>query len=1481
MLAPMVAALCKAAIVLTFKAKIMIERIIHFSIKNKFVVGLFMVALVAWGGYSLTRLPIDAIPDITNNQVQVISLAPSLAVQEVESSITAPIEVAVANIPDMVELRSISRLGLSVVTIVFKDNVDLYWARQQIGERLREAEESIPTGLAKIEMAPISSGLGEIYQYRLAVKHGYEDKYSPMELRTIQDWIVRREMLGTPGVADINSYGGFVKQYEIAINPERLRGMNLSLNDIFEALEQNNENTGSAYIDKSPNAYFIRGIGMVKSLDDIGKIAVKHAGGAPVLIRDVATVQYGAATRYGAFVVDTTEAVGGVVMMLKGANAHEVIENVQERVASIQKSLPKGVTIEPFLNRSDLVGRSINTVAKNLIEGALIVIFILVLLLGNFRAGLIVASVIPLSMLFAISLMNLFGVSGNLMSLGAIDFGLIVDGAVIIVESVVHRIFKANSENPSGRILTQQEMDGSVFESAKRMMSSATFGQLIILIVYLPIMALVGIEGKMFGPMAQVVAFALLGAAILSLTWVPMASALFLSKKVEHKRTISDRIIEKCHSKFNPIIELALRKRRMVVVLASVLFLASLALFTRLGGEFIPQLEEGDLAAGVMTLQGGSLSHTIEKVKQANKILLDNFPEVKHAVCKIGAGEIPTDPTPMETGDYIITMKDKSEWTTASTREEMVEKMQEKLSVLAGVKFEFQQPIQMRFNELLSGSKEDVAVKLFGDDLNTLAERASEIERIVRKIDGVTDINVEKVTGLAQVQVEYNRDRIAQYGLTVAELNRLLRTAFAGSQAGVVFDGEQRFGLVVRLDKDYRQSLSDVRNLFVPLPNGGQITFDQVADVAIKSGPAQVSREDTKRRITIGFNVRGRDVQSVIKEVSSKIDRQVSLPAGYYVTYGGQFKNLEAAKNRLAVAVPAALLLIFVLLFFTFKSVKQSILIFSAVPLSAIGGVFALWIRGMNFSISAGVGFIALFGVAVLNGIVLIAELNRLEKSGVRDIKERVMKALHSRLRPVLMTAAVASLGFLPMALSTSAGAEVQKPLATVVIGGLISATLLTLVVLPVFYIIFSTHSFRKLLRLKGSKVVLLVSLFALSSTVEVSAQANRLTLRQAIQQALDSNLTLRMSADAVEAQQALRRGAVDIGKTDVDLEYGQLNSTAKDSKLTLSQSFAFPTVYVNQQRLAAAKEDGARIAYRQATLRMVADVKQVFWQITYYKAKRLLLQYQDSLYSGLSRAAELRATSGETNRLEMITARSQAMEASNQLRQLNADMGIAIRRLQLLLNSSEIVSLVDTELIPIPFKPSEADWGAISQNPLLQASQQEATIATQERKLEQSHWLPDFKIGVFSQTFKGSQDAGSSVAAGANDRYSGVQAGISIPLWFVPQSAKSRAAKISERMAKTNAEYTEKLIASQYQSLVDEYRKYESSVSYYKNQAIPEALAIIEQSTKGYKGGAIDYLEYIQSLGRALSIRQGYLDAIYSYNQTVVELEYLMGKSF
>lgn len=1038
----------------------MIDKIIHFSIKNKLLIGLFTVGLIIWGTYSLIRLPIDAVPDITNNQVQIITVAPSQSALDIERLVTFPVEQTMATIPNIQEIRSFSRFGLSVVTIVFHDNVDIYWGRQQVNERLSLAATQIPQGIGTPEMSPVTTGLGEIFQYIIRPERGFEKKYDAMELRSIQDWIVRRQLLGTPGVADVASFGGYLKQYEISVDPDKLRSYNLTIGQLFRALEQNNQNTGGAYIDKKPNAYFIRSEGLIGSPDDIGKIVVTNTlHGIPVLIRDIATVQFGHATRYGAMTYNSEgEVVGAVVMMLKGENSNAVVGRVKARMEQIRKTLPQGVTIDVFLDRSDLVKRAMGTVQKNLIEGALIVIFVLVLFLGNFRAGLIVASVIPLAMLFAVSMMHLFGVSGNLMSLGAIDFGLIVDGAVIIVEATMHHL----GLRKSPLRLTQNEMDQEVYDSASKIRTSAAFGEIIILIVYLPILALVGIEGKMFRPMAQTVAFAILGAFILSLTYIPMMSALCLSKRTIHKRNFSDRMMEFFHGMYDPVVKAALRIKAIVVLCAIGLLAVTIFIFTQMGGEFLPTLEEGDFAVETRVLTGSSLSYTVDAASKGAEVLLRDFPdEVKEVVGKIGSSEIPTDPMPIEACDLIVVLKPKREWTKAGNREELAERMSESLEEVPGVLFGFQQPIQMRFNELISGVRQDVAVKIFGEDLTVLTSLAAKIGKVAGTVEGVQDLYIEKVDGLPQIVIRINRDEVAKYGLNIELVNQTINAAFAGQSAGIVFEGEKRFDLTVRLASINRQSIEDVRNLFITSPKGEQIPLKQLADVEFKIGPNQIQREDAKRRIIVAFNARGRDVAGIVKELQEKINAQVKFPAGYYPTYGGQFQNLQEANERLSVALPAALLLIFLLLFFTFHSVKQSLLIFTAIPMAAIGGVFALLLRGMPFSISAGIGFIALFGVAVLNGIVLIAEFNRLRKEGYSNLEDIVVQGTAIRLRPVLMTAAVASLGFLPMALATSAGAEVQKPLATVVIGGLVSSTILTLIVLPCLYIYFEKMNFK------------------------------------------------------------------------------------------------------------------------------------------------------------------------------------------------------------------------------------------------------------------------------------------------------------------------------------------------------------------------------------------------------------------------------------
>jgi cobalt-zinc-cadmium resistance protein CzcA len=1032
----------------------MLDRIIHFSIKNKLIVGLFTLSLVAWGSYSLMKLPIDAVPDITNNQVQVITIAPSQSAFDIERLVTFPVEQTMATIPGIDEMRSFSRFGLSVVTIVFHENIDVYWARQQVNERLNVAADQIPSGIGSPELAPVTTGLGEIYQYIVRPKKGFEEKYDAMELRTIQDWIVRRQLLGTAGVADVASFGGYLKQFEIAINPDKLRSYNLGLEDVFTALEKNNQNTGGAYIDKKPAAYFIRSEGLITSLDDIGKIVVTNtADGIPILIRNLADVKFGHATRYGAMTYNAEgEVVGGIVMMLKGENSNAVVNRVKERISQIEKNLPEGITIEAFLDRSDLVGRAIGTIERNLIEGALIVIVVLILFLGNLRAGLIVASVIPLAMLFAVSMMHVFGVSGNLMSLGAIDFGLIVDGAVIIVEATMHHL----GIRKITQRLTQDEMDAEVYASASKIRTSAAFGEIIILIVYLPILALIGVEGKMFKPMAQTVSFAILGAFILSLTYVPMMSALFLSKNPVHKRNLSDRMMDYFHRKYTPIINAAIRHRLSVVIAAFILFVLSVVAFFRMGGEFLPTLEEGDFAVETRLLTGSSLSYTVDAATKGAEIILKEFPdEVVEVVGKIGSSEIPTDPMPIEACDLMIILTPKNQWKKAQTREDLAEKMAEALEVIPGVTFGFQQPIQMRFNELMTGVRQDVAVKIFGEDLNVLTTLSQSVAKVVRSVEGVRDIYVEEVSGLPQIVVNINRDEIAKYGLSIEDINQVINSAFAGQSAGLVFENERRYDLVVRLASENRQSIEDVNNIFVTSKSGEQIPLKQLANVEFKIGPNQIQREDAKRRIIVGFNLRGRDVANVVKEIRAGIEAKIDFPPGYYATYGGQFENLEAAQERLLVAVPIALFLIFLLLFFTFHSIKQAVLIFTAIPMAAIGGICALLIRDMPFSISAGVGFIALFGVAVLNGIVLIAQFNSLKNDGLTDLTKIILKGTEIRLRPVLMTAAVASLGFLPMAIAKSAGAEVQRPLATVVIGGLISSTILTLIVLPCLYIYF------------------------------------------------------------------------------------------------------------------------------------------------------------------------------------------------------------------------------------------------------------------------------------------------------------------------------------------------------------------------------------------------------------------------------------------
>ena len=1061
----------------------MFQKLITYSIRHKLVIGVLSIALAIWGVWSLVHLPFDSTPDITDNQVQVITQAPSLGAQEVEQYVTTPVEMALANIPRIQERRSISRSGLSVITLVFDDAADIYWARSQVSQVVEQLEKELPKN-TETEMGPIATGLGEIYHYTIRAKEGYEHKYSLTQLRTMQDWIVRKQLSGTPGVAEVSGWGGYVKQYEVAINTDQLNASGVSVSEVFDALQRNNANTGGSYIEQNSNQYYIRGIGVVKNLEDVANITVKTVDGTPVKVGDVAKVQFGHATRFGAVTRNGEgEVVAGIAIMLKGENFQEVIKNVKERINQIQKSLPEGVVIEPFIDRTNLVDRVEGTIARNLIEGGLIVIFVLVIFLGNWRAGLVVASVIPLSMLFAFGMMKTFGIDGNLMSLGAIDFGMIVDSAVIIVEAVVTHINTGHFSQPEVRAaylaqyqnggaatpfaLTQKQMDEEVHFSASRIRQSAAFGEIIIMIVYIPLMTLVGIEGKMFRPMALTVFFAILGAFILSLTYVPMASSLMLSRKVHTRKTFSDRVIEKLQAWYRPVLDWVLARNKDVITGAVALFCVSIVGFKFLGGEFIPSLEEGDFAVEMSMSQGTSLSQMVESCTKAEKLLKKEYPEIKQVVSRIGSAEIPTDPMPVERADIMIALKPKAEWTSAKTTPELMEKMEETLSAIPGLEAEISQPIQMRNNELLTGIKQDVAIKIFGDDLDVLTQQAGKVKKMIEDVPGVSGIFVEEVAGLPQIQVKYNHEKMAAYGVSVDDISEILETTFAGAVAGSLYEGDKKFDIVLRMDPSQR-NVESLEQLSIPLKDGTDIPLSQVADIDYSPAPAQVSHEDGARRIYVGFNVKGRDVQSTVEDIQEILDEKLKLPDGYYYNYGGEFENLQSATNRLMVVIPISLVIILLLLYATVKNVRESLFIFSAIPLAAIGGVWALWLRGMPFSISAGVGFIALFGVAVLNGIVLIGQMNQMQREektadklsasiGVTElIHHRIIESCMVRLRPVLMTALVASMGFLPMALSQGDGAEVQRPLATVVIGGLITSTLLTLLVLPAIYKTFT-----------------------------------------------------------------------------------------------------------------------------------------------------------------------------------------------------------------------------------------------------------------------------------------------------------------------------------------------------------------------------------------------------------------------------------------
>ncbi len=1266
-------------------------------------------------------------------------------------------------------------------------------------------------------------------------------------------------------MADVSSFGGKLKQYEIAIKTEKLKELNITINELFDAVNQNNSNTGGAYIEKGPSVLYIRSEGLVTSIQDIESIKVKMLdNGSPIFVRDLAEVKIGSAVRYGAMTYNNQgEVAGAVVMMLKGGNSNDIIKNVKERVAQIEKTLPEGVTIEPFLDRTKMVNNAIGTVEKNLLEGALIVIFILVLFLGNFRAGLIVASVIPLAMLFAIILMNTFGVSGNLMSLGALDFGLIVDGAVIIVEAVMHAL-SHNSSYSKVTHLSSSEMDEEVTKSSSRMMNSAVFGQIIILIVYLPIFSLQGIEGKMFKPMAQTVAFALLGAFVLSLTYIPMMSSAFLSKRTQHKKNFSDRMMSKIESVFLKWIHKAIQFKTIIIATTLSLFAGAIVVLTQLGGEFIPALEEGDFALETRVLPGSNLNVSIKASQDAATILLKKFPEIEKIVSKIGSGEVPTDPMPIDAQDLMIILKDKNEWTSAKTFNELSEKMSKELESIPGVSFGFQYPVQMRFNELMTGAKQDVVCKIFGENLDTLTKYAELIGKLSSEVEGAEDIYVEPVAGISQIVVEYNRAMIAQYGLTIDEVNRVVNTAFAGQSAGLVFEGERRFDLMLRLDDEGKRNIEDVRNLLIPAANGNIVPLYLLANVEQKLGPNQIQREDAKRRIIVGFNVRGRDMASIVEELKTKVDKTIKFPAGYYITYGGAFENLNAAKKRLGIAVPVALLLIFLMLYFAFKSLKQASLIFTAIPLSAIGGVFALALRGLPFSISAGVGFIALFGVAVLNGIVLIAEFNRLSEHMENPI-DIVIKGTVSRLRPVLMTALVASLGFLPMALSHGAGAEVQRPLATVVIGGLLLATFLTLFVLPVLYLTFKFN-------VKKSGIAVAITVIMLCSVNNGHAQT--IQLQAAIDSSLKNNLGFRSEQLRLEYQKKLSASGVNIPMTNVYTEFGQINSFYIDNRFGVSQSFNFPTVYKRNKALLNQQLMTTGSKLHLSELELKKQVRQCFYQMLYLDEKEKLLKKNDSFLSEFLVKSQLKYKLGDINVLEKTGAENQRNRIKLQLGQLENDMQMYKLNLQYLINSHQaLVPYADSLKAEMP----AMDSTYLQAHPFVIQMWQEHQSSLKKLQLEQSKLLPDISIGYANMSMRGT--GADNVFYSGNTRFQSIQFGVGIPIFSGAQRHIIQSAKIETELTKTNYDNSYLQISNQWRTTLNQHSFDVQVLKYYEFGGIQNARTMKEAADKQFAEGAIDYLDWVMVISQYISIESDYLDAVNTYNFNIIQMQYLMGK--
>jgi len=1447
----------------------MFDAIIAFSLRQRVLIGMLTLALAIGGVYAFWQLPIDAVPDITNNQVQILTKAPALSSLEVERFVTFPIETALKSLPNVLELRSLSQPGLSVTTVVFTEGEDIYFARQQILEKLREAEEDLPATAERPELAPVSTGLGEVFRYVIRDTTG---RLSPTDLRTVQDWVVRRQLLGTPGIADVNALGGYVKQYHVLVNPDALVAYNLTLRDVFESVARTSGNAGAGYIETGAEQYSVRSVGVATGIEDIAATVIRTgAGGTPVRLGDVASVEIGSALRFGSASQDGTgEVVTGIAMQLKGANARVTVNAVKERLEQIRPSLPPGVTIEPYYDREELVDRTISTVVRNLIEGALLVVGVLLLFLVNLRAGIILASVIPLSMLFAGIMMALTGQSGNLMSLGAIDFGLVVDGSLIIVENCL-RMLEGRYRNDPGRPITDHEMRSLIYAGSVEVRKAAQFGEIIIIVVYLPILTLQGIEGKLFRPMALTVGYALVGALLLSLTYVPMMLSLLLKKtgRVRHSP-----IITFLHRHYGPLLRRALDHRGAIVAVTVILLASAAFIFTRLGGEFIPRLDEGDIAMHLIRLPSVSLTES-QKLTTRVEGELKKFPEVKTVVSNTGRAEISTDPMGVELADIFIILHPRDTWASGRTKEELVEAMSERLEGIPGIGVQFLQPIEMRFNELIAGARGDVAVKVIGEDYDVLGPIASSIARLMSGTGGSADVALEQTAGLPQLLVRPDRAAIARYGLTVEDVNEIVSTAIGGRNAGEVAEGEKRFDIVVRYPGVAVGGVEAIGNILVATPGGERVPLSMLARVSIEEGPAQISREDGSRFVMVQSNVRGRDVESFVEELQAKIARSVKLPPGYTIAYGGQFENLRAASNRLAVVVPAALALIFLLLFRTFKSARLAMLIFLCVPMSVIGGVAALLIGGLPFSISAGVGFIALFGIAVLNGIVMVAAIRKYQGEGMPR-REALLRGADERLRPVITTAVLAGFGFIPMLLAHGAGAEVQRPLATVIIGGLVSSTLLTLFVLPIIYDWAGGDdrpgSGDAPERPGGWKAAIVLLALMAAGSAEAQTVVTRDIVRQ---RAVEASPEMRRSGALIDGRRA-ERGATGI-LPDVELFASADEASTPalggrpNSAIGVAQSFEFPLVYGARGKVAdlliEQAESDREIIRRE--LRLRADL--AYLDLI---AAHTLLDIADSALATAERFAAMtrrRHELGEATALEPLQASLAVATATRRRTEVLGELQIADEAVRALIGAPADETIIARERIapspPLPLSLAELEEQLRRDTPPMRSARLAAEAARARESVVSLQGLPSISLEYSQQSVDGTPG------------YYGGAIRLGIPLWRWFNDAPERVARAETALRETELERAGIEALTALRARYAAYRAELATVASYTDQLVPQAVEGERVALRLFQEGEATYLEVLAATSARIEIVAASVDALHRAERSRAEIEYLIAQ--